>query len=60
MTTIILLILLVLVLYIYANDTFAHLSHAIGVAGRMMLVILVVTLIVGLLVYSFVKFGAVI
>lgn len=58
MTSIILLILLVMVVYIYASDTFAHLIHALGVVGRMLLVILVVTLILSLLIYSFAKFGA--
>lgn len=52
-------ILLLLVLYIYASDTFEHFIHAFRVASRMILVLCVVFLILGLIGYSFLKFGIV-
>lgn len=57
MTAIILFILLLLVVYVYATDTFHHLFHALQVTARMMLLLLGMFLILGLLIYSFVKFG---
>jgi len=55
----VLFLLLLFVLYVYANDTTHHLVHSINVTIRMVLVLLVVLLVVGSLIYSFFKFGTV-
>ena len=59
LTAVVLFILLIFVLYVYANDTTQHLVHSVNVSIRMVLVLLVVILVLGALIYSFFKFGKV-
>lgn len=57
MIAVLLFFLLVLVIYFYFTGTIEHLFHSVRVTGRMILVFLVVLLVLGLVVYSFIKFG---
>lgn len=57
MTAVILFLLLLLVIYFYFTGTVEHLFHSIRVTGRMFMILLVVFLVLGLLAYSFIKFG---
>lgn len=57
MTAVILFLLLLLVIYFYFTGTVEHLFHSVRVTGRMLMILLVVVFVLGLLIYSFVKFG---
>lgn len=59
LTAAVLFLLLLFVLYVYANDTAHHLVHSINVSIRMVLVLLVVILVLSALIYSYFKFGTV-
>jgi predicted PurR-regulated permease PerM len=56
MISAVLFILLIAVVYFYATDTTHHFFHAVRVTGRMILVLLTVFLVLGLMIYSFVRF----
>jgi len=55
MIAFILLILLIIVIYFYITDTVHYFSNAVRVTARMILVLLTIFLVLGLLVYSFIK-----
>lgn len=57
MIAVILFFLLLLVIYFYFTGTVGHLFHSIRVTGMMLLILLVVVLVLGLIAYSFIKFG---
>lgn len=59
MTILILILLLSFVIYFYFTGTVDHLFHSFRVTGRMLLIFLVVVLVLGLIIYSFIKFGTV-
>lgn len=58
MILVVLLILLILVIYFYFTGIMGHLLHSIRVAGRMLIVLLVVAFVLGLIIYLVVKFGS--